>query len=75
MTPTISVESCPHCGGESGFITNIVFKARRLTSWGGMDLDTEGYEVASETDPRCVDCNKPVRSLFRRRATEGESIG
>lgn len=66
MTPTVPVTACPHCGGGSGFTTNIVFKAKRLASWDGRDVDTEGYSVTSETDPRCIDCGKPVRSLFKK---------
>jgi hypothetical protein len=66
MTPTVTVTACPHCGGQSGFATNIVFKATRLASWSGATQDTEGYTVASETDPRCQDCGKPVRSLFKK---------
>lgn len=64
MTPTKPTASCPHCGGRSGFLTNIVFKAKRIHTWDGQDVDTDGYEVASETNPRCMDCGKAVRALF-----------
>lgn len=66
MTPTVPVTACPHCGGQSGFTTNIVFKAKRYASWDGRDVDTDGYTVASEADPRCADCGQPVRSLFKK---------
>jgi len=67
MTPTVPVTVCPHCGGKNGFITNIVFKARHIQSWDCTAEDTEGYSVVSETDPRCQDCGKSVRALFKNR--------
>jgi hypothetical protein len=45
-------------------MTNIAFKAKRLYTWDGQDVDTENYEVASETCPQCSDCGKAVRALF-----------
>ena len=57
---------CPHCTGRSGFVTNIVFKAKRLTTWDGEDVDTDNYVVVSETDARCIDCGKSVRSAIQK---------
>lgn len=58
--------ACPHCGGVSGYITNVVFKAIRIYNWGGADVDTEQYDLVAETNPRCNDCGKPVRSFVRK---------
>lgn len=63
-----TVPQCPHCGGVSGVQTTIRFKALRLHGWDGQDADTDGFEVLSETDPRCQDCNKPVRAYVVRAA-------
>ena len=60
------VTECPYCKGKSGFITNIVFKAKRLTGWAGDSEDTDSYQVASEANPKCADCFKSVRSLFKK---------
>lgn len=65
MRTTRPVSCCPHCGGVSGFITNIVLKAVRATTWDGEDVDTDRYVLASETNPKCMDCDRPVRSLFK----------
>lgn len=69
MLPTKPVTGCPHCGGQSGFTTNITFKATRSSSWDGRSVDTDAYEVMSETNPKCADCGRPVRALFRTAAT------
>ena len=66
MTPSVPVEKCPHCGGVSGFQTSVVFHAKRFYEWSGVDTDTDGYSVKSEANPRCLDCGKPVRSLFKK---------
>ena len=68
MKPASPVSKCPHCGGVSGFITRVVFNARRLHDWSGGDIDTDNYTVASETSPSCADCGRAVRSLFNARA-------
>ncbi len=65
MQPTMSVSECPHCGGKAGFSTTIAFTAKRFTTWEGDCIDTDGYEVRREGDPRCMDCERPVRALFR----------
>lgn len=65
MQPTKPVSACPHCGGISGFQTKIVLKAVRLYAWDGSDVDTGNYDLTSETNPKCGDCGKPVRSLFK----------
>lgn len=65
MLPTKPVSACPHCGGESGYQTNVMFKAVRVARWNGADTDTDNYELVSETNPKCSDCGKPVRSLFK----------
>ena len=72
MQPIKPATQCPHCAGKSGYITKIVFRAKRLYSWCGQDVDTEGYMAASETDPRCLDCGRPVRGLFRAQQREGQ---
>jgi hypothetical protein len=58
-------DSCPHCGGVNGWTTKIVYQAVRVHGWKGEDFDTDGYVVKSETDPRCMDCEKPIRSLVK----------
>lgn len=55
------VSSCPHCGGTGGVLTTMRFKAVRFSDWDGQAVSTENYEVLSETDPRCADCQKAVR--------------
>jgi hypothetical protein len=62
---TTPVTSCPHCGGNSGLLTNVVFKAVRMAKRDGQDVDTDSYVMTSETNPKCADCGKPVRKLFR----------
>lgn len=57
-------DKCPHCGGRNGFQTRIIFDCVRLSSWNGETVDTEGYKVVSETNPRCTDCGKSVRSAM-----------
>ncbi len=64
MKTTSSIVECPHCAGKSGFQTSIVLKAVRLYGWDGGDVDTERYELKAETNPKCMDCGKSVRSLF-----------
>ncbi|WP_025139613.1 hypothetical protein [Achromobacter sp. DH1f] len=71
-----SVTKCPHCGGVSGVLTTVRFKAIRLNGWNGQDQDTENFEVQSETDPRCIDCSKPVRAyVVRAFQQSGQSAG
>lgn len=65
MQPIKPTAACPHCGGTSGFTTHIIFKAVRSTSWDGKSVDTDDYQVTSETNPKCADCGRPVRALFR----------
>ena len=65
MIPIVPVTACPHCGGKNGFYTNVRFKAQRTMSWDGCDVDTDGYVIGSETNPKCFDCDKSVRSLFK----------
>lgn len=65
MQPTRPTTCCPHCGGQSGFLTNVIFKAQRLTEWNGRDVDTENYTLTTETNPKCLDCGKSVRALFK----------
>lgn len=57
--------ACPHCGGKNGILTNVVFKAVRVTTWDGKDADTDNYQLLSETDARCLDCLQPVRRAFK----------
>lgn len=64
MTPSIATNACPHCGGISGFMTNVTFKATRLTAWSGQDSATDDYQLTAETSPKCGDCGKAVRGLF-----------
>lgn len=75
MTPRIAVICCPHCGGKSGFRTNIYYKAARYTEWDGNAADTDDYSVLRETNPTCMDCDKPVRSLFRAAMSREQSGG
>lgn len=65
MLPANPTTACPHCGGTSGFITNLTLKARRISSWDGRDIFTEDITTATETNPTCADCERPVRALFR----------
>ena len=62
------VEKCPHCGGINGFFTRVIFDCQRFTSWASGDIDTEGYKIVSETNPRCMDCEKSVRSVMTSNA-------
>jgi hypothetical protein len=57
----------PHCGGLNGYFTTIVYRASRVYSWDGDAQDTEDYEIKSETNPRCSDCGKSVRSAVDKR--------
>lgn len=57
---------CPHCGGRSGYLTNIRFKAVRMYRWDGGDVDTDNYTVESETSPRCLDCGKSARAAVAK---------
>lgn len=68
MQPIIKTDSCPHCGGTTGFMTNAIYKATRLTAWDGQDADTDNYQLSSETNPKCGDCGKGLRSLFAAKA-------
>lgn len=71
-----TVTKCPHCGGVSGVSTTIRFRAVRIAGWEGDDHDTENYQVLSETNPRCVDCDKPVRAYVVRAAQQsGQGTG
>lgn len=65
MLPTRPITACPHCGGQSGFTASLTLKACRISSWDGRDVDTDDITVAAETNPKCADCGRPVRSLFR----------
>ncbi|MNL23429.1 hypothetical protein D3C87_1448180 [compost metagenome] len=60
------LDACPHCGGTSGILTNIRFKALRSYRWDGRDVDTDNYVVESETRPRCLDCGKSVRAAIAK---------
>ena len=64
MHPSTTTSACPHCGGTTGFMTNVTLKAVRLTAWNGQDSDTDRHELTSETSPKCGDCGKGVRNLF-----------
>lgn len=66
MQPSKPVTKCPHCGGESGYLTAIVMSAQRSYSWNGVDDDTDNYTIKAETNPRCADCGKSVRAVFRK---------
>lgn len=68
LQPSEQISECPHCSGKSGFRTNVVFKAVRVYDWTGQDVDTENYDLTSETNPKCLDCEKSVRSLFGPKA-------
>jgi hypothetical protein len=57
----VSDQWCPHCGGQSGYITNQRRQVSRLYSWNGDAEDVDNERVLSETLPRCFDCNKIVR--------------
>lgn len=62
----LQAPSCPHCNGESGYFSDIVFKAVRSIRWDGSGADTENYTVQSETNHRCADCGKSVRAHLKR---------
>lgn len=71
-----TVAKCPHCGGVSGVQTTMRFKALRFRGWDGQNEDTDAFEVLSETDPRCQDCNKPVRAYVLRTSQQsGQGAG
>lgn len=65
MKPANPIDACPDCGGKGGFQTTVVCKATRVIGWDGADVDTESYILASEKNPKCSDCGKSVRSLFK----------
>lgn len=66
-TPTATEPPCcPHCGGKSGYVTKIQYKAMRLTGWDLRDVDTDSFQVISETDARCEDCGAPVRAFLKK---------
>lgn len=68
--------SCPHCGGISGAISSVKYKAERVYYWdaetnGGIQ-DTDCFTVTSETIPKCMDCGKRVPTLRAARQEESD---
>jgi hypothetical protein len=57
------VTACPHCGGLNGFLTTQKRSVTRVYGWDGESEDSDAT-VLSETNPRCQDCGKSVRSAI-----------
>lgn len=66
MQPVYPISKCPHCGGISGYTTRVVLTAKQTYTWDGVGQDMGLYLVAAESDPRCADCDKPVRALIKK---------
>jgi DNA-directed RNA polymerase subunit RPC12/RpoP len=77
MRPTIEVKACPHCGGTGGFVTRMVVWYDCYQDWQEArdDFGAGNMSCLSETNPRCADCGKPVRSLFRARNVAAPAHG
>jgi hypothetical protein len=63
------LDKCSNCGGKGGFFTQIKYKATRMYSWDGEDVDTDNYSVIQENKPVCIDCGAPANAAFKRLRT------
>lgn len=57
------IESCPHCGGTTGYQSVSTNKLIKLTGWDGNCYDSELEYVSGGFRKNCHDCGKNVSKL------------
>ena len=56
------MNSCPHCGGVSGFEYEMTLKTLRTSRWDGSnDEEVEVRKAGVRRNIKCADCGKTVR--------------
>lgn len=58
------LDGCPHCGSTAGYVRKIRLKAIRVTGWDGDPIDTDSYELTSQSGAKCYDCGKSVQAAL-----------
>lgn len=58
------LDCCPHCGSTAGYVRKIRLKAIRVTAWDGDPIDTDSYELTSQSGAKCYDCGKSVQAVL-----------
>lgn len=64
----ILADKCPHCGGRSGFYTNMISSCNRSYQWNGNEIDTDNFRITSESKPKCSDCGEPLNKVVKVKA-------
>jgi hypothetical protein len=64
------LDCCPHCGSTAGYVRKIRLKAVRVTGWDGDPIDTDSYELTSQSGAKCYDCGKPVQATIDKNRRE-----
>lgn len=54
------MDACPHCSSTSGYKRKVSFKAVRSYGWDGDVLETDQWQITSQTLARCNDCGRSV---------------
>ncbi|EKQ3696149.1 hypothetical protein QRC94_003856 [Vibrio vulnificus] len=61
MAKKITGDTCPHCGGRSGYYVNTIYRVKQDFKFNEPDNPQAYYtQLSGGVRKQCIDCNKEV---------------